>query len=445
MEVSEKVKNAYLSGNETKHLVLHFPELNLVIGTERLYSETMQLSESIMESGNVEFVGCIASKFSIQAHGIRDDIKGKRIVATIHTDSTADSPVTLFSGIVDSAVLQANKRYKQIVAYDDLYSKGNIDVSSWYKGIAFPATLKAVRDSLFTYIGISQEEKDLPNDDVFIDKQYAPQSLQAISVIKAVCQINGAFGIINRENKFEYRILSEIFAEDSSCPPLYPPFYPGMDGGGQGSDQGRVQFPYYRKVDYEEFSVKPVERVTIRDSAEDSGITYGEGTNNYIIQNNMFAYGLSDSVLREIAENIHKSISGITFQPFSASNTGMPWMECGVNSANYVVYDFAASEKARSDQYTDMAFYLFKRELKGIQALSDVYSAVGEEYQTEFITDLQTQIDSIKNDTQQIAQNTVKDYTYSREEIDQMSKDWYRIVDIKPDTFEQGVIYFVRK
>lgn len=447
MKVPERVKRAYLSNSETKHVQLYFPEINLSIGTDKLYFETMHLSESIMDPNNVEFVGGISSKFSIQAHGISEDIKGKKLIVTVCTDSTRDFPVTLFNGIVDSAILQANKRYKKITAYDELYTKGNIDVSGWYNALAFPITLKALRNSLFQHIGMTQQERDLPNDGIVIERQYAPKSLQALSVIKAICQINGAFGIINRSNVFEYRILTEIFAEESSCPPLYPAFYPGKEGStAGGTEQGQEQPSFYREVNYEEYSVKPVECVTIRSSAEDPGVKYGSGTNNYIIQNNMFATGLPENTLLEIAQNIHSSISGISFQPFEASNNGLPWVECGESSIKYVVYDFEESEQARGiDQYTDKVFYVFNRDLTGIQALKDSYGASGEEYQTEFITDLQTQIDSIKNDAQQIANNTVRDYTYSKQEIDLLSKKWYRIVTAKPTTFEQGVIYFVRK
>lgn len=451
MQVSEETRKAYASGESVKSMRIFFPDINLTIENNKIHSETMVLKESLMEGNNVEFVGCIASSFEVTVHGVLTDLKNQRIEVYIKADNTEEIP--LFHGIVNSAKMQTNKNYKKIVAYDELPARGNIDVAGWYKGLAFPISLRDLRDSLFSYIGIVQAEKELPNDEVIIDRQYAPNTLQALSVIKAICQINGAFGIINRKNKFEYRILKEMFEEDDSFPPLYPPFYPGtMFGGGSGTVIITEDFAFYRSVDYEEYMVKPVERVTIRQSAEDPGVTYGDGTNNYIIQANMFATGLSTDILMSIAENIHDSIAGISFQPFSATNNGMPWIEVGESSARYTVVDYSALEnekqKARESEsipYTEKNFYIFNRELKGIQSLTDNYKVQGDEYQTEFVTDLQTQIDSIKSDTQQIVNNTVKDYTYSKQEIDDMSKSWYRIVTAKPDTFEQGVIYFVRK
>lgn len=417
MEVSQSVKNAYLGIGKTKYIDLYFPELDLSIlgGMGRMYSDSMRLSEKLVDSSSIEFVGCISSMFKIQVNDLKEDVKGKRIVVKIHTEGTENEPITLFNGVVDSAMKQSNKRIKEIVAFDELYTKGNTDVSVWYKSLAFPVTLKDLRDSLFPYIGIEQMETDLPNDGIQIKKQYNPSSLQALSVIKAICQINGAFGIINRNNKFEYRILGAI---DTS---LYTPFYPSADtfpGVSKSAlkldNISLMDFPYYKSVDYEEYKVKPVDKITIRQSESDEGVTYGSGSNNYIIQGNMFTYGLSKDVLLQIAENIYPNIQGFSYYPFKSVNNGLPFMECGVDAVSYQMIDWEATEDSGDIIYEKKSFYILNRELSGIQALKDSYSAEGEEYQTEFITDLQTQIDTIKKSVKQ----EIEDNTYTKQEID---------------------------
>ena len=70
--------------------------------------------------------------------------------------------------------------------------------------------------------------------------------------------------------------------------------------------------------------------------------------------------------------------------------------------------------------YEEKSFYILNRELTGTQALKDSYSAQGEEYQTEFITDLQTQIDILKKNGGANVQTQIEDYTYSKSEIDGM-------------------------
>ncbi|MDE7323152.1 MAG: hypothetical protein K2N73_10600 [Lachnospiraceae bacterium] len=447
MEVSEAVKNAYLSIGKTKYIDLYFPELDLSIlgGTGRMYSDSMYLSEKLVSSNSIEFVGCISSMFKIQVNNLKEDIKGKKITATIHTEGAESELITLFNGIVDSAMKQSNKRIKEIVAYDELYTKGSTDISAWYKSLTFPITLKVLRDSLFAYIGIEQVEIVLPNDNIEIKKQYNPSSLQALPVIKAICQINGVFGIINRNNKFEYRILGAI---DSS---LYTPFYPGKDvfPGISKSALGldniqETGFSFYKDVDYEEYVVKPVDKITIRQSEDNEGVTYGTGTNNYIIQGSMFTYGLSKDVLLQIAENIYPNVQGFSYRPFKSVNNGLPYLECGLDAVSYKMIDWENTESSNDIVYEGKSFYILNRELTGIQSLTDSYSAQGEEYQTEFVTDLQTQIDTLKKSVKQ----EVEDYTYPKEEIDNMiasSGGWnVESVPVLPVSVAANTIYLIQ-
>lgn len=425
MEVSESVRQAYQEMGTTKYITLAFPELgtSMMTGDGCIYSESMYLSEGLANSDSIEFVGCIASQFKIQVNNLKEDVKGKRLVVKIHTEGTGDEPVPLFNGIVDSVGRQSNKRVKEIVAYDELYTRGNTEVSAWYKSLIFPITLRNLRDSLFGYIGLEQVEMELPNDSIEINKQYDPNILQALSVIKAVCQINGAFGIINRQGKFEYRILGEI--EDG----LYPGFYPGPDAfpgvslGALGLNNiDATDFAFYKTVSYEEFRVKPVDKITIRQSENDSGIIYGNGINNYIIQGNMFTYGLSKEVLLQVAENIYPNVHGFSYIPFQSENNGLPYLECGLDAASYMMIDFDATEENGEIVYNRQNFYILNRELSGIQALKDSYSAKGEEYQSEFITDLQTQIDLIKRN-QGASKQDLENY-YDKDEIDNMFENY---------------------
>lgn len=448
MKVSEETKNAYAKSS-LKKLNIVFPDLSISVPMSQVYAQSLNLTEMLIDNSNVEFVGCIASKLEIQLSGISNNIKGQRIEVSIVADNTEEIP--LFHGVVDSAIRQTNKNYKKITAYDELYTKGNIDVAAWYNSLSFPISLKAMRNSLFAYIGIEQEEKSLPNDNISIDKEFAPTTLQARSVIKSICQINGAFGIINRYGKFEYRILAEQITESGAYPgmTLYPGFYPGVGAVSSNGEVVARPIAYYKKVDYEEYTVKPVEKVTIRQSESDAGVSYGDGTNNYIIQGNMFAVNQSSEVLLSIARNIHGSIAGVSFTPFNSDNNGYPFIEVGKDGVSYMTYDYEASQKARSDIYTEKVFYVFKRVLTGIQALNDKYSVDGEEYQTEFITDLQTQIETIKNNltaevSNQVSQQ-IPNYTYTKEQADAKFSTLKAVsVDALPSIHERNTIYLIR-
>ena len=451
MNVSDAVKKQYRDNSIHKNLILKFPELDLQIRHEDMHQDTMRLSESVLDKDSIEFVGCIASIYQISVENLTADVKGKKIEVEIYTDSQEES-IPLFHGIVDSAVRQANTKTKEIIAYDELYTKGNTEVSGWYKSLTFPITLKNLRDSLFSYIGIEQEITDLPNDDVEINRQYDPENLQALMVIKAVCQINGAFGIINRQGKFEYRILTgkiECYPYPSVI--LFPsgnlfPADPTLQSNNVVQPES---FSFYKKVSYEEYAVKPVDKVTIRNSEDSAGVTYssGAGENNYIIQGNMFAYGLDEATLLRIAENVYNNVKGFSYCPFQADNNGLPFVECGLDAVEYTMIDY---EKTTDENvvYEQKIFYVLNRELTGIQALRDGYSAEGEEYQTEFITDLQTQIDTIKNSVKEEVEEQINDHTYSREEIDNMMEEagGLKILSVPelPEIIDENTVYLIQ-
>lgn len=451
MEVSEKVKNAYMGTGKTKYITLEFPELNKSIGLDDIHSNTFFLSEKLVNSSSIEFVGCISSMLKIHVNNVKEDIKGKKIVAKVYTDGTEDEPIPLFKGIVDSALNKSNSRVKEIVAYDEIYLKGSKDIADWYKSLAFPITLKQLRYSLFERIGIAQVEINLPNDNIEIKKQYSPSSLQALSVMKAICQINGVFGIINRNGFFEYRTLRNIEENDG----LYPPFYPGSDvfpgislsALNLDSIQA-TDFPFYKDVNYEKYIVKPVDKITIRQSESDEGVTYGSGTNNYIIQGNMFTYGLSKDVLLQIASNIYPNVQGFSYHPFVSQNNGLPYLECGLDAVSYMMIDWEKTQDSGDIVYEKKSFYILNREMSGIPGLKDSYSAQGEEYQTEFITDLQVQIDTIKKNIKQEVQDTVGDYTYTKEEVDNkiaLIGGWdVKSVPVLPVTVAANTIYLIQ-
>ncbi len=484
LNVPDTVKEQYKSNSRHKHLVIRFPELDLQIDHKNMHQDSMRLKESVLDGDSVEFVGGIASIFQIDIENLSVDVKGKRIEVEIYTDGHPDDVIPLFHGVVDSAVKQANRTTKEIIAYDELYTKGNTNVSEWYKSLKFPVTLRDVRDSLFAYAGLEQVETDLPNDGVQIKKQYNPSSLQAVSVIRAVCQINGVFGIINRQGMFEYRIPPGGAEAGTTAPyPSVTMFPSGRLFPGTGVQAAGMTAPYpsaamfpsgqlfpgsvaqsgmraecfsfYKALSHEEFVVKPVDMVTIRSSEDDGGVSYtegdGTGSNNYIIQGNMFSYGLEKSVLMGMAERIYRNVCGFTYIPFSSDNNGLPYIECGLDAVSYVMIDYGRSDDGNT-VYEQKAFCVLNRELTGIQALRDSYSAQGEEYQTEFITDLQTQIDILKKKNTQETQETqqqIEDYTYSRDEIDQKfgagGACWdIQSVPVLPTTLAANTVYLIQ-
>lgn len=383
MQVNDATKNAYKSGRGRNSLRIYFPDLDLTVPASSIVKESMTLKEAVSESKDIEFVGCIASQFQIRVHGISDDLKNERVQVFITSGNTQE--IALFNGIVDSAQMETNKNYKAISAFDELYTAGQNDIASWYNGLTFPITIGAFRNSLFAHLGITQVITHLPADGIEIEKQYSPTKLEALPVIKSICQLNCVFGIINREGKFEYRIPNSSSATENLEP--------------------------YKTIDYQEYTVKPVDRLTIRQTDQDEGVSYGEGENTYIIQGNFFTLNLSEEVLNDIAESIYGNIEGFSYIPFSSKGIALPWVECAQGTVSCEVYDFGNSSSG-SAFYKPMSFSVLARKLTGIQALRDSFSAEGDEFQRVFVTDLQSRVETIIERISEIT-GRLEDYSLS--------------------------------
>lgn len=415
LKVWNKVKSAYFDESENKHLIVTFPEINLTLNRSQIRKETMEIKEAILDQESIEFVGCIASQFKLQISSIKKKLKGKKIEVSIYTDSTSDKPVKLFSGIVDSDERTGNKRSKEIKAYDMMYSLADTDVTTWFKTqvaylkIGKKLTVKKFRNELFAFIGLAQKKRTLANDSFSIkqlvnlvgteDEEEADEEeeekIYALDLIKAICQINGVFGIINRNGEMDYRRLGVEDEDDGAYPGvdpddktngLYLPFVPGIGVADIITDS--TFYPSYKSVTYEDYDVHGITKVYVRQSEDTkAGYAGSDKKYKYIVQGNRFTLGTTKEEKREIATAILNKVQGVTYTPFTAECTGLPFLEVG-DPVQFYVYDFEQSDKQKKDVFVLKSFYVLSRTLKGIQSLTDTLTAQGEEKQRRFVSDL---------------------------------------------------------
>lgn len=403
IQVSPATKSAYKSTSH-KTLSITFPALSTSYTDANISEESLSIEEMLESNDYLQFTGCNASKATFSLFGITSDLKGAEVVITIQAGNTEVIP--LFHGYVDS---QSTKDYTtgtcEFVCYDVLYTLSSVDVAGWYRdSVTFPITIGDFRTQLFAHLGLTVEATTLVNDAIEIDRQYIPVNLAAIDVIKALCQINGVYGIINRNGNFEFRTLRPISSADDTV-------------------------DFYKNLDYQRFSVKSIEKVIVRQNDNDLGASYGADGNAYIVQGNMFTYNLDNVVMYTIASNIFPKVSGRVYVPYSETTYGMPWIEVG-DIISIPVYDPA------TDTSTNMSFYVLSRTLNGIQALFDNTEAEGQEYQTVFISNLNTQIDTIKADVREMQRTlgnaVIKHYQAHNESQLSVSSSYVKVLDFTP-------------
>lgn len=377
INVNNNTKQAWLSDRKVNTVAISFPNLNLTFGIDDIDKDNFSLKESLCNADSMEFVGCIASSLKVAIYNISDNVKGEEITVSIKAGNTETIP--LFKGFVDSVEIDADSRFKTIIAYDALYNAGQVDVASWYARLALPMTLGNIRASLMSYVGLTEVEgTELPNDDVMIYRTLEnPDTIQALTVIKSICQLNGACGIINRDGEFEYRYI-------------------------QTSMQTVYSLPFFEKLKYEEYYCNAIQRVQIRDTEDDAGVNTSNYGNKYIVQANMFAFELATDVLYNMANNILSKINGFTYHPMRSIQNGLPFVEVG-DTIEYQV---------SSAGYGVDTFLILSRTLTGIQFCRDTFESRGTQNQSEYISDIQAEVEVLKRTTTEIRNLSTKVVDY---------------------------------
>lgn len=415
IEVSNETQAAYLSDNCLKTIEVIFPSLDLVYTNDQIVAESLQIKESILNQASLEFVGCIATYASIQIYDNKS-FKGQDIEINI-VDNETGTKIPLFHGIVDSDKGTASQGVKTLEAYDRLYDLSNVDVTEWWNSHGVTTQYKLLKE-LLEMVGIGIRFSYLANGNMpaFCGSIRKVSQLSALDVLKQLCQASGGFGKINRDGAFQVLYIGEV-----TKPAWYPSktlfpsttIYPTAEARSEKVEIDPTYFDYYREVKYENFEVVPINKVVIRDSEDDSETSYGVGDNKYIVQGNLFIYDQTQENRNTIARNIYLKTKNISYRPFTSSNNGLPFIECG----DSVVFD---DLDVQTGQIVEREFIVLNRSLKGIQVMKDTYGAEGIEYQNVFLTDLKAQLDNIKK-----KQNS--DYNKQDDEINELKSKVSRL------------------
>ena len=393
--------NKIFSDTFPKYLKLTFTDENnnqVVLENANICAESMTLEESLCSEENLRFGACEASCFSIQIssnHSFKDNLldaemelrdvnglsgklwtenreflvddAGNNIVYANQNDKVI-FPIGKYR--VESDRPTNDRSYRNLICYDEMYYILNADVASWYDGLTFPLTVKQLRDSFFNYLNVTQETVTLINDTLSVQKGFLVEgTLSGKYIIESICEINGVFGHINRDGKFEYVSLPSNETIE---------YYWYIDGSGS----------------YEQYTTEKITGIVAKSEDQDSGTVVGTSTNQYIIQGNPLVFGLEGTQdLTDALTRLLNKIKDITYRPFKVDTYGNPMLELGsnviLNTRDRVVSSF-----------------VMNRTMRGIQSLIDTISAVGEEVQPSPVNDFKNEISKLSGKSH-ILENTV--------------------------------------
>lgn len=401
MQVTEEEKKALLGGaGYFNDYVIKFP--SVTITNETIHQESVSIKQAITGDGDLEFGGCIASTFEFEVSEVlTEELKGQEFTTELLVNNGNAARAKMGTYIAETVTQVDDNDYKKVVGYDAFY-KMQEDVSDWYNSFfsnITQTTLKNFRQSLLLHFGVESEVQSLPNDNMAVAKTIDTTSnkITGQALLKMTCVLAGGFGIINRDGKFEITYLTSepLYPEENLYPEetLYP-----EDGEfeyiGLNEDGAEVVYPEYRSVTYEEYNVQRISCLILKTNKSSITATIGTDTSNpYIISGNYLLYGKTTEELNTIGNNIvNKFTSVVGYRPCEITTDGMAWLDIG-------------SQIALEKKNDDIVAYLFSRELKGIQALTDTISAKGNKYRDNQ-TSVEDDIEDLKNKDDELDEKT---------------------------------------
>lgn len=398
--INSSLKEKYWDSSTDKQMVISVVGTNQKIDNSMLEIGTFALEESLCSESELKFGACEANCVKFTARNTAGNIIGKTISIEETIDGDSENPMPYGVFKVASDVPTADRTKRQITAYDAMYDIINTDVKSWYAGLSFPMTLKQFRDSFFAHLGIAQVETSLVNDSMTVNKTIVAtqtddssavteeSAISGKTVVTAICEINGCFGNINREGKFEYVFLKAIASALYPAEDLFP-----SDNLFPSDANTESMTGHYITFDYEDFKSKAITQLEIKTSEDNAGAIVGTAGNNYSITGNFLVSDKTGAELEQIANNLLPIMAQAAYTPIkSCTCVGNPCLTLG--------------EPIRFNTTREIVeTYLLQRTLTGVQSKRDSISAQGTQTHSAKVNSIRDTIESVERRTGKLERN----------------------------------------
>ena len=397
--IAGKNKELYYTESIDKQLNIEVIGTKHVIDNTTREQDTFTLTETLNDGTELKFGSCMPNQISFTGREVPIATKGMKLRPVEILEGNEDDPFVYGTYTVQSDTPTADRTKRQIVAYDAMYDIINSNVKSWYDGLSFPMTLKAFRDSFFAHLGIEQKETNLVNDSMIVNKTLvttqsedssvtAESTISGKTIIEAICEINGAFGNIGRDGKFEYVILPSIVSALYPAEDLYP-----RDDLFPSDANTESMTGHYITFDYESFQSKAITQLEIRADDSTAGAVVGNAGNTYVISGNFLISDKTGAELEQIANNLLPIMKQAAYTPIkSCTCVGNPCLELGdpirFNTSQEIVET-----------------YILQRTLTGVQSKRDSIVSQGVENHSKNTNSMRETLANVQNRTSTLERN----------------------------------------
>lgn len=309
-------REAFLASGSDKQIIIEKNGVEWLTNTNML-NGTFSLTERLCTAEQLEFGGCEASelRFTIFNDEEHDESNiGEWIWVFLYVDGDKDNKLAIGKYRIESDKPDADRETREIVAYDDMYRLSQMDVSDWYNSLwtsRESMTLREFCDNLGHRTGYYTELlRGLW--DVEIRKAMTASHVTATDILKALGKLQGCFYGFDRGDGDGQDLCCRFVGDaTSSCEREY--------------ETGDVM-----SLAYEDYMVRPITKVVVRDTANSTEKSYGDGNNVYYIENNIL---LNEEIIAQagetIARNVWNVLESTTYVPVDATVVGDPCVEVG--------------------------------------------------------------------------------------------------------------------
>ena len=205
----------------------------------------------------------------------------------------------------------------KVTAYDTM-SKLDADFSGWLHAnqAQFPKTIWQLVQLACQRAGVTLASSSLPINGSYSVQAFYADDLTCRQIISWAAEAAGCYAHMNADGKLQFL----TYTDKRSTVKLTP------DGASNSTAY------YADSLSYEDYTVKAIEKVQIRQSDSDVGVIYPDSTtvtNTYAVQGNLLLTTGTEANLKSVAQNLYNVLKNVTYTPCKVSVPSSSGLACG--------------------------------------------------------------------------------------------------------------------
>ena len=204
----------------------------------------------------------------------------------------------------------------KVTAYDTM-SKLDADFSSWLRAnqAQFPKTIWQLVQLACQRAGVALASSSLPINGSYSVQAFYADDLTCRQIISWAAEAAGCYAHMNADGKLQFL----TYTDKRSTAKITP--------------DGASSTAYYAdSLSYEDYTVKAIEKVQIRQSDSDVGVIYPDSTtatNTYAVQGNLLLTTGTEANLKSVVQNLYNVLKNVTYTPCKVSVPSSSGLTCG--------------------------------------------------------------------------------------------------------------------